>query len=72
MIFWTKSKRVAQAEDNGNAGDCKAGAAPAYTKSPCTGPNPISIGFRVDGLKGGGDVQFDRSRMSVREITPPR
>ena len=68
-------KLEAQFDDNGNAGpDCKSGAANPYTKSPCTGPNPISVGFRVDnkaGIKPGvADIQF--KNMSVREITPPR
>ena len=30
------------------------------------GKKPVSVGFRVDGLSGGGDVQF--KGISVREI----
>ena len=38
-----------------------------YTKSPCS-TGQVSIGYRVDGLKAGGDVQF--KNLSVREIVP--
>ena len=62
-------KQVASADDNGNLGNCNGPAKSAYTKSPCAGNQPVSIGFRVDGLKGGGDVQF--KNLSVREIAVP-
>lgn len=60
-------KLAADATDNGNAGSCSGPASAPYTKSPCS-KGPVSIGFRVDGLKGGGDVQF--KNLSVREIAP--
>lgn len=60
-------KLAADAVDNGNAGSCSGPASKPYTKSPCS-TGQVSIGYRVDGLKGGGDVQF--KGMSVREIRP--
>ena len=60
-------KLVADTVDSGNLGNCSGPAKAPYTKSPCS-KGQVSIGFRVDGLKGGGDVQF--KNLSVREITP--
>ena len=58
---------VADAVDNGGSGDCDGPASEAYTTSPCQDVgHPVSTGFRVDGLSGGGDVEF--KCMSVREI----
>lgn len=59
-------KLVADAVDNGGSGSCKGPASAPYTKSPCS-TGQVSIGFRVDGLKSGGDVQF--KNMSIREIS---
>ena len=62
---WTLA---ADAVDSGSAGDCSGGAANPYTTSPCASDS-VSIGFRVDGLSGGGDVEFKGA--SVREIAVP-
>lgn len=63
-------KLVADEVDNGGAGSCQGPAREAYTTSPCQDVgHPVSIGFRVDGLSGGGNVQF--GNLSVREIAPP-
>ena len=64
-------KLAAETIDSGNTGcgssDPRAGK--PYTTSPCQDVgHPVSIGFRVDGLKGGGDVEF--KKLSVREINP--
>lgn len=61
-------KLVADAVDNGGSGSCQGPASAPYTVSPCAGSHPVSIGFRVDGLSGGGDVEF--KNISVCEITP--
>jgi hypothetical protein len=63
---------AAEIVDNGDVGcggeDPRAGV--PYTTSPCQDVgHPVSTGFRVDGLSGGGDVEF--KNLSVREITPP-
>lgn len=60
-------KLAADVLDNGNLGNCSGPAKAAYTKSPCS-TGQVSTGFRVDGLKAGGDVQF--KNLSVREIVP--
>lgn len=59
---------AADAVDSGSAGDCTGGAADPYLESPCASDS-VSIGFRVDGLSGGGDVEFKDA--SVREIAVP-
>ena len=63
-------KLAADATDNGGAGSCQGQAREAFTTSPCQGGSqPVSIGFRVDGLSGGGSVEF--KGMSAREIAIP-
>lgn len=62
---------VADEIDNGSPGDCSGPAAPAFTTSPCVDPScpEVSTDFRIDGISGGGDVEF--SNLSVREIAVP-
>jgi len=59
--------------DNGSSTGCGGSdprAGKPYVTSPCQDLNyPVSVGFRVDGLKGGGDVEF--KNLSVREIKAP-
>lgn len=65
-------KLAAETIDDGNTGcgDSDPRAKIPYTESPCQGvKGPVSIGYRVDGLKAGGDVEF--KNLSVREIKPP-
>jgi hypothetical protein len=66
-------KLVADEIDNGNTG-CGSDdprADPPYTTSPCQDVGqPVSIGFRIDGVSPGtNDVQF--GSLSVREIAIP-
>lgn len=66
-------QKVAEFLDDGPSTGCGGDdprAGQPYTTSPCQDVgHPVSIGFRVDGLSGGGDVEF--KGISVREITPP-
>ena len=66
-------KLAAETIDNGSSTGCGGSdprAGEPYVTSPCQGLDyPVSVGFRVDGLSGGGDVEF--KNLSVREIKAP-